>query len=263
MTQPVTFGADLLTRARDHGLTSEELADLLGIPAARIRALPGPEALNHLPGALLRTLAERLDLPWPDWLTTPPTWPAPAAPHERPDTACVHAVLSAALGQPLHLSEIAAVLDWSTDRVRAAADQLTTRVRPGGGTRLTNTGDTLTLDVAPRTLDHAARQRLNQLLHAHGLGPDPYVLHLIHQLSDPYTPGRYRLHEDADLVDEALDYQLVVHSTEASDLGSFHPVELHPDVKFSLGITQYRYPPEDAPSVDTGGIGTKADSPPL
>ena len=28
--------------------------------------------------------------------------------------------------------------------------------------------------------------------------------------------------------------------------GAVTDVELHPDVKFSLGITQYRYPPEDS-----------------
>ncbi|WP_320068716.1 hypothetical protein [Micromonospora sp. RTGN7] len=38
---------------------------------------------------------------------------------------------------------------------------------PGYGTRLTIAGDTLTLNLAPGMLDHAARRRLNQLLHAH------------------------------------------------------------------------------------------------
>jgi hypothetical protein len=70
--------------------------------------------------------------------------------------------------------------------------------------------------LAPGMLDHAARRRLNQLLHAHGLGPNPHVLHLIQQLvnyeSDPETGA----------AEQAL----------------------HHDVNFSLGLTQYRYCPE-------------------
>jgi hypothetical protein len=58
-------------------------------------------------------------------------------------------VLAAAIGQSLHLGEIADVLGWTTSRVRSAADQLVTRTRPGAGTRLVDTGDTLTLDLRP------------------------------------------------------------------------------------------------------------------
>jgi transcriptional regulator with XRE-family HTH domain len=248
MTEPATFGAGLLARAREHGMTSEDLADLLGFSVAHVRALPGPAALNNHPAMVLRTLAERLDLPWPGWLTTENSWPDPPTSDERTDPAQVHAVLAAAFTQTLHLGEIADVLDWDTDRVRRAIDLLATRARPGGGTRLTITGDTLTLTLAPGMLDHAARRRLNQLLHAHGLGPDPHVLHLIHQLSNPYAP-RTAADSAPDLITEALEYRLVDYETDpetgATELG------LHPDVKFSLGITQFRYPLEGEPDEST------------
>jgi transcriptional regulator with XRE-family HTH domain len=245
MTSPATFGAELLARARAHGMTGEELASLLGISVPRIRTLPGPQALANHPAGVLHTLAERLDLPWPAWLTAQQQWPDPPPADARQDPARVHAVLAAAFGQRLHLGEIAEVLNWTTDRVRAAADQLATRARPAGGTRLVVAGDTLTLELAPRMLDDAARRRLNQLLHADGLGPDPQVLYLLYQLSDPHTPGRSILHERVpDLVDEALDYQLVIHTTDP-EAGTIGGVELHPDVKDSLRMTYYRYPPED------------------
>jgi hypothetical protein len=38
--------------------------------------------------------------------------------------------------------------------VHRAVDLLATRARPGGGTRLTITGDALTLTLAPGMLDH-------------------------------------------------------------------------------------------------------------
>lgn len=249
MTEPATFGAGLLARAREHGMTSEDLADLLGFSIAHVRALPGPAALDNHPAVVLRTLAERLDLPWPGWLTTENSWPDPPARDERTDPAQVHAVLAAAFGQSLHLGEIADVLGWDTGRVHRAVDLLATRARPGGGTRLTITGDTLTLTLAPGMLDHPARRRLNQLLHAHGLGPDPHVLHLIHQLSNPYVRSRIAADSAPDLITEALEYRLVDYETDpetgATELG------LHPDVKFSLGITQFRYPPEGEPDEST------------
>ena len=97
-------------------------------------------------------------------------------------------------------------------------------------------------------LDHPARRRLNQLLHAHGLGPDPHVLHLIHQLSNPCS-HRTAADNAPDLITEALEYRLVDYETDpetgATELG------LHPDVKFSLGITQFRYPPEGEPDEST------------
>jgi transcriptional regulator with XRE-family HTH domain len=116
MTGPDTYGSQLLARARAHSMTGEELATLLGIPVPAIRKLTGPDALGHHPAATLQTLAERLDLPWPDWLATEPTWPDPPAPHARHDPARVHAVLAAAVGQPLHLGEIAHVLAWPLER---------------------------------------------------------------------------------------------------------------------------------------------------
>jgi hypothetical protein len=131
MTSPdgSTFGQDLLDRAREHGITGDDLAILLRLPLDTIRRLTGPAALDHHRAAVLHRLAERLDLTWPGWLTTPPAWPQPA-PENRPDTHRVHAVLAAAFGNPLHYSEIAHVLGWTIERVRAAAEQLTTRPGP-------------------------------------------------------------------------------------------------------------------------------------
>ncbi len=251
MTSLETFGVDLLARARAHGMTGEELASLLGIPVSRIRVLTSPEALGNHPARVLRILAERLDLPWPEWLTSPQEWPGPPPPDARQDPARVHAVLAAAFGERLHLGEIAEVLDWTTDRVRAAAEQLATRARPGGGTRVVLAGDTLALELAPRMLDTAARQRLHQLLHADSLGPDPQVLYLLYVLSDPHHPDRNVQHERApDLIDEALDYQLVTYDPDAEY--AFDRLQLHPDVKYSLRMTYYRYPPEDSDDIGPG-----------
>jgi hypothetical protein len=237
---PETYGRRLLARARAHGMTGEELATLLGISVPRIRTLAGPAALDHHTSAVLRTLADRLDLPWPGWLTTEKRWPDPPAAEVRHDAARVHAVLAAAFGQPLHLSEIADVLGWTLDRVHTAANQLATRFRPGGGTRLTVTGDTLTLTLAPRMLDTAARQRLNQLLHADGLGPDPHVLYLIYRLTR--SSGQRNLIDSApDLLDEAIEHQLV--TSQRDDAGEPYEVRLHPAVEYSLSLM--RDPPDD------------------
>ncbi|MEN3308948.1 MAG: hypothetical protein V7603_5150 [Micromonosporaceae bacterium] len=120
------LGQQLLQRARAHGMTGEELGILLGLSVAQIRVIASLETFDHYPARVLRKLAERLDLPWPDWLTTTPAWPDPPHRDTRQDSAQVHAVLAAAFGQPMHLSEIADILGWTTARVRAAADQLAT-----------------------------------------------------------------------------------------------------------------------------------------
>ena len=45
--------------------------------------------------------------------------------------------------------------------------------------------------------------------------------------------------------EEAPALGLLVHDIDEAT-GAVIDVELHPDVKFSLAITQYRYPPEDS-----------------
>ena len=66
------FGRDLLARARARGVTGDEVAALLGLPVATIRRLSGAHELDSHATATLRALAERLDLPWPAWLTLHP-----------------------------------------------------------------------------------------------------------------------------------------------------------------------------------------------
>ena len=194
-----------------------------------------------LPSDVLRALAERLNLPWPDWLTTQQPWPQPPPADVRHDATRVHAVLAAVFGQPLHLSEIAHVLGWTTDRVHTAAQQLATRARPGGGTRLHVDGDTLTLDLAPRMLDTAARRRLNRLLNAHGLGPDPHVLYLIYQLTSGRGGASNVLAGAPGLLEEAIEYGLLAADRD-EQTGVTH-FRLHPAVAYSLG--RLRDPPDE------------------
>jgi transcriptional regulator with XRE-family HTH domain len=111
-----TLGQQLLQRTRAHGMTGEELGVLLGLSVAQIRVIDRPETVDHYPAMVLRKLAERLDLPWPGWLTATPAWPDPPQRDTRQDCTQVHAVLAAAFGQPLHLSEIANVLGWTTEQ---------------------------------------------------------------------------------------------------------------------------------------------------
>lgn len=64
----VWLGERLIRRAREHGLTSTDLTDILGIPIHRIRTIYTTADLDALPVGALRTLAQRLDLDWPKWL---------------------------------------------------------------------------------------------------------------------------------------------------------------------------------------------------
>jgi hypothetical protein len=245
---PGTLGAELLQRARANGMTSEELAALLNTPVRGILAITDRAELDRYPVAALRTLAERLQLPWPAWLSPgSDEFPDPPQPATVHDPVRVQAVLAAAFGQPLHLGEIAQVLGWTTDRVRQAADQLATRVRWTSGLQLTDAGDTLTLDVTPRLLSPAALRRLAQLLHAAGLGPDPHVFHLIYRLM-PTSPDDGRIEPAPDVLDEAADYQLVTY-----DLDERHEptnIKLTPEVAYSLGLIDYL--PEDEPRLRRG-----------
>lgn len=240
--QPPTFGRDLLARAR--GVTGDEVAALLGLPVATIRRLSGAHELDSHATATLRALARRLDLPWPAWLDTAPCWP-PAAPGTRPDAARVYAVLAAAFGHALRLGEIAHVLGWSIDRVRAAVTQLTARRRHDGGTRLHANEDTIVLEIAPGLLDDGARRRLSQVVHGYGSPHELNLLHLVYRMIDKRGRGPAWLYRDSDLLDEASVLGLLIHDIDEAT-GAVIDIELHPDVKFSLGITQYRYPPEES-----------------
>lgn len=70
--QPPTFGHDLLAHARARDVTGDEVAALLGLPVATIRRLSAAHQLDRHSAATLRALAQRLDLPWPQWLGTVP-----------------------------------------------------------------------------------------------------------------------------------------------------------------------------------------------
>ena len=240
--QPPTFGRDLLARAHARGVTVDEVAALLGLPVATIRRLSGAHQLDRHAVATLRALARRLELPWPPWLDTAPCWP-PAAPSARSDTARVHAVLAAAFGHALRLGEIAHVLGWTIDRVRATVTQLTARARHDGGTRLHADEDTLALELTPGLLDDNTRWRLSQVLHGYGSPHELKLLHLVYRMIDKRGRGPGLLYEDPGLLDEACVLGLLIQDVDEA-AGTVIDVELHPDVKFSLGITQYRYPPD-------------------
>jgi hypothetical protein len=80
------LGPWLLARARDHGLTSNELADLLGLPCHRIRRITTVTDLDDLPMRAIRAVASALHLTWPGWLDPANTKPAPARPPAIPAT---------------------------------------------------------------------------------------------------------------------------------------------------------------------------------
>jgi hypothetical protein len=92
-------------------------------------------------------------------------------------------------------------------------------------------------------LDAGTRQRLNQLLHAHGLGPDPHVLYLIYRIIR-HPDARSLIAAAPDLLDEALAYQLVTCERDEED-GVPYEVRLHPTVEYSLG--PLRDPPTAEP----------------
>ncbi|MEV0404197.1 hypothetical protein [Actinoallomurus sp. NPDC050550] len=132
LRQSDPLGTWLLRRARNHGMTSEQLADLLGLPVHRIRRLASGADLDELPVRAVRAVAQRLDLPWPGWLDHRPTRPDDHTVQARPEASSadshdadrVHAVLALALAQPMRVHQIAHVLDWPVERAQAAADHL-------------------------------------------------------------------------------------------------------------------------------------------
>jgi hypothetical protein len=159
----------------------------------------------------------------------------PAQPATPGDPLRVQAVLAAAFGQPLHVGEIAHVLQWHIERVQQAAHQLASRLRSSSGLRVVVDDDTLTLDTTPRLLDPSAAHRLAQLLHAGGLGPNPHVYHLVYRLILADERTDHVLDLAPDVLDEAVDYALVTH-----DLDDQHRptnIQLTPEVAYSLGLT--------------------------
>lgn len=235
------LGPCLLRRARERGMTGEDLAELLALPVHRIRRITTSAELDNLPTATIRALATRLDLPWPQWLQPPSSAPTHRCPDPPPepepipdagDVARVHAVLAFVLGRTLRLDQIAHVLDWAPERVQRAAARLGHGNR---GLRLTVHDDqALQLTINPRTLGHAARERLRQLTHQHQ-GPPPGVALIAYRLG-------YNDHQDAlelmrtapDLLADAVSAGYLTYRTDAD--GRPTEIQLAPDVAFSLDI---------------------------
>ena len=71
------------------------------------------------------------------------------------------------------------------------------------------------------------------------------LLYLVYRMIDKRGRGPGWLYKDPGLLDEASVLGLLIQDIDEAT-GTVIDVELHPDVKFSLGITQYRYPPEDS-----------------
>ncbi|HEX4815373.1 MAG TPA: hypothetical protein VFV66_21735 [Nonomuraea sp.] len=244
MTTPAQppLGPWLLQRARDHGLTSYELSDLLGLPHHRLQRLKLVSDLDGLPLGAVRRLSHALNLTWPDWLEADDDLrprPAPDTPDTTADRASrafddadrLHALLALVLGQSLTHQQIADVLDWPLHRVQTTLTHLAPTSR---GMQL-NLGDTTAeLTIAPRALPVGARDRLQQLLlRQHGPGPAlAYIAFRIgaHKTSDALEFARRR----PDAIGTAKAAGLLTYSI--GDDG--HPIDLKlsPDVAFSLDI---------------------------
>uniref|UniRef100_UPI003F499519 hypothetical protein n=1 Tax=Nonomuraea sp. CA-252377 TaxID=3240003 RepID=UPI003F499519 len=241
-TQP-PLGPWLLQRARDHGLTSYELSDLLGLPHHRLQRLKLVSDLDGLPLGAIRRLSHALNLTWPDWLEAAdgprprPTQPGTLdtttdrASRAFNDADLLHALLALVLGQPLTHQQIADVLDWPLQRVQIALAHLAPASR---GMQLHLDDTTAELTIAPRALPAGARDRLQQLLlRQHGSTPAlAYIAFRIgaHKTSDALEFARHR----PDAIGTAKAAGLLTYSI--GDDG--HPValKLSPDVAFSLDI---------------------------
>lgn len=242
MNQPNTLGGWLLRRARDHGLTNSELADLLGLPIHRIRQITTTHDLDDLPVRALAALAERLELDWPQWLThRNRTWlqhqtePAAPEPDTNTDADRVHAVLALVIGRKLRLDQIAHILSWPVQRVQQATAQLAPLLRAHRGLRLiVHDNQTLQLTISPRTIDTAARERLLQLIY-HQQGPAPGIALVAYRA----TNGDYRqvtdlLKRAPDLLTNAGAAGFITYSL--GDDGQPARIQLAPDVAYSLGM---------------------------
>lgn len=240
MNEP-SLGEWLLHRARDHGLTTSELADILGLPIHRLSQLTTTD-LDDLPVRALAALAERLELHWPEWLThSPHPWlqrqaePASSEPVTTADADRVHAVLALVIGRKLRVDQIAHILGWPVERVQQATVKLAPLVRAHRGLRLiVHDNQILQLIVGPRTIGAAARERLLQLVF-HQQGPAPGIALVAYRA----TNGDYRqvldlFRQAPDLLANAVSAGFITHSL--GDDGQPGGIQLTPDVAYSLGM---------------------------
>jgi hypothetical protein len=240
------LGAWLLARARDHGLTSNELADILGLPCHGIPQVITVADLDDLPVRTIRSLASALNLTWPGWLD-PATEPGhhlpppddhdtstdPATPPPS-DAARVHAVLALLLGRPLHARQIAHILGWPAERAQHALTQLASLTRSHGGLRLILGDGHAKLTITPATIDRAACARLHQIS-LQQQGPPPGIAYLAYRLSNrdhQDTLDLARRHPELLAAAVAAGYL----TCQAGNDGHPADIQLTPDVAFSLGI---------------------------
>jgi hypothetical protein len=236
---PPNLGQWLLDRAHEHGLTSEQTADILGMPVDQLRRLT-PADLTELPVAKVADLATRLGLDWPTWLTLPPaphetTGPATPPPEAARDANRLNALLTLAIGARLHTDQIARILGWPIARVHAATARLIPRLRGRHGLRLLADADVLQLTVSPGLINQQERRRLADLLqagHGHTSASALVVYRAIYldpkQLSDLFA-------QLPDILDHAVQAGLITY--ELSE--DHHPanIKITPEVAFSLGKT--------------------------
>ncbi|GAA0341822.1 hypothetical protein NE235_00625 [Actinoallomurus spadix] len=244
MRQPDPLGTWLLRRARDHGMTSEQLADLLGLPVHRIRRLTDGADLDDLPVRAVRAVARRLDLPWPGWLDHSPTRPDDHTVQASPatnstdsldDADRVHAVLILALAHPMGVDQIAHVLDWPLERAQNAADHLAALLHEHPVLRLTaGEGTILRLAVQPNLLGPDVRTRIQHVLNQQQ-GPAPGMAFIAYRAGHrDHQRIKDILTSDPELLDAAVDAGYITCRIDPH--GQPTQIKLTPEVAFSLNI---------------------------
>lgn len=239
---PANLGQWLLARAHEHGLTSEQTADILGVPPQELRRLTSAD-LAELPLANIADLARLLCLEWPAWLTQAP----PPAPHQATgpdaytsgtvrDANRLHALLALAIGARLSIDQIAGVLDWPIARVHAAAARLIPRMRGRQGLRLLAHADVLQLTASPGLINRQERQRLADLLqarHGHTSAAAFVVYRALHLKDAKLTEVFAHL---PDILDHAVRAGLITY-----DLDDDRPtnITITPKVASSIGKTNH------------------------
>ncbi|MCO5994119.1 helix-turn-helix domain-containing protein [Actinoallomurus rhizosphaericola] len=236
MTRPDPLGTWLLRRARDHGMTSEQLADLLGLPVHRIRRLASGADLDDLPLRAVRALARRLDLPWPGWLDqTPQAEPAANSADSLDDADRVHAVLVLALAHPVRVDQIAHVLHWPLERAQTAAGHLAALLHEHPVLRLTaDEGNVLQLAVQPDLLLPDIRTRLQQVLNQQQ-GPATGMAFIAYRAGHrDHQRIKDILTSNPELLDAAVAASYITCHIDAH--GQPTQIKLTPEVAFSLNI---------------------------